>query len=394
VRWAPWIPLAAVVLHVFEEFVWPGGFTAWYHAYRPDVARTVTPRFMIVVNAILIVLAVLAGVIGVTPRGIVIWLTIAAVVGINGVWHLQATLRGRRYSPGVVTGALLYLPIMVGGYSFFIRSGRISNAGAGLAAAQGAAYWVFSEGRKFLRARSSLGVIALALALAAPPPQVRAEPVSHESFRTVLLSLYGAVARGDTAAVSARLTDDAVWVVGANGGELTKSQLLAAASHTQVPPPRFELDSVRAERNGEFAIVEYSRSDHRSVGRQDATTRSRALDVFVWRGSEWLLKHHTQTWLVTPSTGVALDSTTQIAYVGRYQIAPGYVDNVHWERGRLFATASGQTRGAELIPVSSSAFRPDGVGALVVFERDATGRVLGYVQGFPDGLIFRATRLP
>ena len=36
---------------------------------------------------------------------------------------------------------------------------------------------------------------------------------------------------------------------------------------------------------------------------------------------------------------------------------------------------------------------PDGIGALMVFERDASGRVTGYVQGLPDGHVVRAARL-
>ena len=81
-------------------------------------------------------------------------------------------------------------------------------------------------------------------------------------------------------------------------------------------------------------------------------------------------------------------------FVGRYEIGPCYVDDVHWEAGALVATASGQTSGARLVPVSATAFSPDGVGALIVFERDATGRVIGYVQGYANGRVVRARRLP
>ena len=58
------------------------------------------------------------------------------------------------------------------------------------------------------------------------------------------------------------------------------------------------------------------------------------------------------------------------------------------------ATASGQAAGARLIPVSGSAFSPDGIGAIIQFERDARGRVVGYVQGYHDGSLIRARRLP
>jgi hypothetical protein len=106
------------------------------------------------------------------------------------------------------------------------------------------------------------------------------------------------------------------------------------------------------------------------------------------------LARHALSWLVAPVLPIVLDSVAQQAFVGRYEIAPGYVDNVHWEHWYLVATASGQSSGARLIPISRNGFSPDGVGALIVFERDAAGRVRGYVQGYPDGRVIRAARIP
>ena len=34
-----WSLFAAVSAHEIEEFVWPGGFRAWYIAYSPHVSR-------------------------------------------------------------------------------------------------------------------------------------------------------------------------------------------------------------------------------------------------------------------------------------------------------------------------------------------------------------------
>jgi hypothetical protein len=48
--WLPWLPLIAAGLHIVEEFVFPGGFTAWYRSYRRQ-ARRITPRFLVIVNA-------------------------------------------------------------------------------------------------------------------------------------------------------------------------------------------------------------------------------------------------------------------------------------------------------------------------------------------------------
>jgi hypothetical protein len=210
----------------------------------------------------------------------------------------------------------------------------------------------------------------------------------------LLRAQYVALADTDTTTLGLGLADSLVWVVATRGTALTKSDLLAAASHRQVPAPRFEIDSVRVRLPGDVALVDYRRGDHREVGEYEQTTWTRARDVFAGRGGRWLLERHTETWLVAPVTPIDRDSAALAAFVGRYRIGPDYVDDLHWEGRHLVATASGQTTGVTLVLVSIAAFSPDGVGPLIAFERDKTGRVVGYVQALPDGQVVRASRLP
>jgi hypothetical protein len=116
--------------------------------------------------------------------------------------------------------------------------------------------------------------------------------------------------------------------------------------------------------------------------------------VILRRDGGSRIVHHTLSWLARPVQPIAVDSSALQRFVGRYQIAPGYVDNVHWESGHLVATASGQAAGARLVAVSVNSFSPDGVGAVITFERDAAGLIVDYVQAYPDGRIVRASRLP
>lgn len=212
-------------------------------------------------------------------------------------------------------------------------------------------------------------------------------------FRAVLDSVYTAVARGDSIALGRWLAPGLVWTTG-TGSEATRAQIMTIGSRPQTPIPRYDVDSVRVERIGAVALVSYRRVDRRALGGVEFPVRWRALDVFESRDGQWRLIRHTQTWLSAPVVPVALDSAAMQAFVGRYQIAPGYVDDVHWEGRHLVATATGFPPGARLVPVGASVFSPDGTGALIAFERDATGRVIGYVQGYPDGHIIRRQRLP
>jgi ketosteroid isomerase-like protein len=243
---------------------------------------------------------------------------------------------------------------------------------------------------RVLRRLAWSGAVA---ALSAAPNIAGAQGALANTFRPLLDTEYRAMVQGDTAALGALLADDLVWIVGPNGSEMTRGQLLSAAAQSHPPAPRFIVDSVRAKRFGDVATVEYHRTDHRPMGDGEFVTKWKALDVFAMRRGRWLLERHTQVWLVSPVTPTALDSASMDAFAGHYQIRPGYVDNVHWEGKSLVATASGQSEGARLVPVATNVFSPDGDGALISFERDASGRVLGYVQGYPDGRVIRAPKL-
>jgi hypothetical protein len=202
-----------------------------------------------------------------------------------------------------------------------------------------------------------------------------------------------AIVAADTATLAPMLADDLIWIVGPTGAALTKPQLLAAAGRPQVPAPHFDVDSLHVRRLGDLVLVDYLRRDTRQLGGYQLATVSRVMEVFVGPWDRRRLAAHSQTWLPAPAHRIDADSSSLATLVGRYQIGPDYIDNVHWERGALVATASGQSVGATLVPVSAGAFRPDGIGPLMVFERDSSGHVTGYVQGLPDGQIVRARRL-
>jgi hypothetical protein len=180
--------------------------------------------------------------------------------------------------------------------------------------------------------------------------------------------------------------------VGANGSTITKPQLLAAASAPS--PARFEIDSLRTHEYGGIVVADYVRHDHWPIGRSEFVTSWRAMAVILRRDGASRIVRHTLSWLARPVQPIAADSSALQPFVGRYEIAPGYVDNVHLESGHLVATASGQKAGAQLVSVSLNSFSPDGIGAVITFERDAVGQIVDYVQAYPDGRIIRAVRLP
>ena len=212
-------------------------------------------------------------------------------------------------------------------------------------------------------------------------------------FHDRLVAFNTAMARADTAALDRQMADDLIWVIGATGGVVGKTQLLAAASTLQNPVPHFDVDSVRVRRVGNVAIVNYRRTDRRRVGAYEVSFTWRVFETYVRDGARWQVARHVQTWVhLPPATPAAVDSATLAPFVGHYEIDPSFIDNVHFEGRELVATPTGQKEGGHLVPVSESAFVPDGVGALLVFERDRRGRVTGYIQGYPDGRVLRARK--
>jgi hypothetical protein len=168
--WIWWAPLVAASLHIVEEFVWPGGFAAWDRTFRPEIKASITPRLHVIVNAALLYLCLAVAVAG-QPDGMLtigsahlrsvpqawgpaLWIGVAALLASNTMFHVVGALQTRRYSPGIVTGVALYLPLAVAGYTYFIRTGQVSVTQALLATAIGGSYHLWAAWAHSARARA------------------------------------------------------------------------------------------------------------------------------------------------------------------------------------------------------------------------------------------------
>ena len=150
-----WLPLIAVALHLGEEFVWPGGFAQWYRWYLLDIAPSITTGFLVRINALFVAMAIIAGALGFSAYGVALWLVVASIAAANGVFHLWAVMKTKRYSPGVVTGVLVYLPLTAFGFYYF-WSEHLAGTGVLIQAALiGPAYHVYSAWNHRRRARAA-----------------------------------------------------------------------------------------------------------------------------------------------------------------------------------------------------------------------------------------------
>ncbi|MEO8578022.1 MAG: HXXEE domain-containing protein [Gemmatimonadales bacterium] len=151
----PWSLALAALAHIFEEFVFPGGFKEWWVRYRPETAGSVSNQFLVGINALLIVMTVAIGfAVGRPGNGAAAWLTLAALLFTNGAFHVVGAIQSKSYSPGMITGVLLYMPIAIYGFHYFITTGRVSAGTAIVAAILGGAYTFISFANHRRRTRA------------------------------------------------------------------------------------------------------------------------------------------------------------------------------------------------------------------------------------------------
>jgi uncharacterized protein with HXXEE motif len=174
VTWLWWAPLGAAVLHIGEEFVYPGGFASWDREYRSSIQTSITPGLHFVVNALLLAACLSVGISGMPGGALVVagirfrspipvslsvvgWLAMAALLFSNAVFHVVGTYRTKRASPGVRTAVLLHVPVTVFGYWRFMHTGQVSFLGASVAALIGGSYHFWAYLAHHWRARRHEG---------------------------------------------------------------------------------------------------------------------------------------------------------------------------------------------------------------------------------------------
>ncbi|MFD2872025.1 HXXEE domain-containing protein [Mucilaginibacter ximonensis] len=136
---------AAVMLHVTEEFLVPGGFADWYaRLMPPKTEKKNNTGFLVWINTLMMFVCALALYFGNTALGYTFWYYNAAIAAANALFHLWGVFKLKAYSPGVVTGLLLYVPLFVIGTKQLVGSGELPLTKAIIAIALGIGYHIFS----------------------------------------------------------------------------------------------------------------------------------------------------------------------------------------------------------------------------------------------------------
>jgi hypothetical protein len=130
--------LIASALHMVEEFFYPGGFMQIMKRMAPPFAPFVNARAAIVINGLQLLACIIVIFIG--RSGLIFSLSVAALLFINWLMHVGGSLRLRGYAPGVITSTLLYLPLSIYAFYFFLSTGEVKPVDAAIAAGLGVLY--------------------------------------------------------------------------------------------------------------------------------------------------------------------------------------------------------------------------------------------------------------
>jgi len=117
-------------LHVVEEFIFPGGFIGWDNVFRPMYTNTPGSYYVKVnvipgIASLLIALGAFDYVGKYSVFGIRGWLAFLTFMTWNAIFHIRGAVQTRRYSPGIVTGTFLFMPLTIVSYVHFRNSGVI-----------------------------------------------------------------------------------------------------------------------------------------------------------------------------------------------------------------------------------------------------------------------------
>ena len=116
--------LIASILHMGEEYFFPGGFMTVMKRMNPAFAPFVNVPMAVVINGLQLVLCII--VIFVGRSNLAFSLSAASLLFINGLAHLGGSIRLKGYVPGVITGSVLYLPLSVYAFYYFTVSGELN----------------------------------------------------------------------------------------------------------------------------------------------------------------------------------------------------------------------------------------------------------------------------
>ena len=231
------------------------------------------------------------------------------------------------------------------------------------------------------------------LATAATAQASSPDDTSAAFFRQLIIARLSTSVAGDTAAYR-RFLDPAAVYVNDDGTRESADQHVKHIGARGPSKSTYKVDSVHVFRTGEFAMVDYAAIEHIPYGPRGLDFPGRIMDTFVRRNGRWFVLGHAETHATTSPEPMTLSPAALDEFVGRYEWWPGYVDTWTRDGNQLLDRAPGDKEATRNIAAAPDAFYEAGDASLLVFMRDKSGRVVGYLLHWPDGQVTVARKIP
>jgi hypothetical protein len=183
---------------------------------------------------------------------------------------------------------------------------------------------------------------------------------------------------GDGKAMAA-LADDRLVFFNENGDQATKTDL---ASITPGPSrgvtTHMSITDWNCQIHGDVAVTSFIDNAARTDARGQTTqARYRSVETWLHQDGDWRMIGSETVALIDDPTAVPVAAVDD--YVGTYRAASGLTFICARSGGDLAATTGGQPPTVQKAEARDIFFTPGGARAIKIFQRDASGKVSGFV---------------
>lgn len=225
--------------------------------------------------------------------------------------------------------------------------------------------------------------MAGAAALATMIPSAMAHASTEADISTLLKARTEAFSdagqRGDGKAMAASL-DDRVVFFNEGGDGASKADM---ASSTPSAPngvsTTMTIMDWKCELHGDVAVASFIDDQQQDYHGQPFRAKYRSVETWLKENGEWRMIGSATIALQDDPASIALAPALLDQYVGTYEAAPGVSITFVRKGDMLLASANGGPEIAQKIEVRDVLFTPGRSRQRKIFERDATGRVTGYL---------------
>jgi ketosteroid isomerase-like protein len=203
-----------------------------------------------------------------------------------------------------------------------------------------------------------------------------------------------ASASGDSAAFD-RLLDDSVVFMNETGAMATKQELLAGAKPR---PAGFKQKLVQADYamqlHGNVAVTSFTDNSTVDFNGQTSHGTYKSTEVWMKEKSGWRMISSQTLTVPSDPPAATLASKVLDEYVGTYQASSAFVFTIVRSGDQLTGSLNGATPNPIAAELTDVLFTPGQPTMRRIFERDASGRITGFVvrRDGRDGLHLERVR--